>query len=66
MTLPVPKKDELGEHRRRFSHGLNVQDIMSFHRIQNEPVIEGNGQDEEFNFECEEGLERTEVELIER
>jgi hypothetical protein len=62
--MPVPKKDSLAEYRERYSSGYNIESIMSSHR--REENITDMPEDEEFNFQCDEGMDSGDVDLMTR
>jgi hypothetical protein len=62
--MPVPKKDSLAEYRERYRSGYNIESIMSSHR--REENITDMAEDEEFNFQCDEGMDSGDVDLMTR
>jgi hypothetical protein len=61
--MPVPKKDSLAEYRERYSSGYSIESIMSSHRRED---IADMPEDEEFNFQCDEGMDSGDVDLMTR
>jgi hypothetical protein len=69
MLLPVPKKDDLMHYRQSFSAGLNIENKMtSHHRNHDSSSDEENAAEEgeEFHFQCDEGLDNSDVDLMSR
>lgn len=67
MLQPVPKKNILKEYRQNFSVGLNIEDIMTIHNSSSSDEEEEDTDEEhDFNFQCDEGLDHSDVALMSR
>jgi hypothetical protein len=60
--IPVPKKDSLARCE-RYSSGYSIESIMTSHRRED---IADMPEDKEFNFQCDEGMDSGDVDLMTR
>ena len=63
--LPVPKKDALDQYRKEFSAGHAIENIMN-RQIETLDNIPDEDEDADFNFQCDEGLESADVDVMAR